>query len=356
MTATGSTFSTCMPRGRWTTRSSATSTPPRTCRVDRPARLACLPNALEPGPPGSWDDVATWTGSAVHHDGLWRMFYTGVSTAEDGPSSGSAWPPRPTLAAWTQASCQPTHRARRALVRTARPQPLADQAWRDPWACTTPMATVFMPSSLPCPRGRPTMRVASSATSWSSDSVAIGGAPPLTEPGEFGQPEVPQVADHRRSAGPALSPVRDQRCLRSSKSASSGRAERNVRRLGDLVAGPLGHRRVPTSSRFLICTPPALFSIGQGNGRSSGFIRRQRARRVRGRAERPHPVQGTGNALVIGKRPDRVASCPFPSVPASRDSIARLIRSRSGSAVPPVAPATPRATALGRPYLRGWGP
>lgn len=40
--------------------------------------------ALGPGPPGTWDDLATWTGSVIGHDGRWWMCYTGISTREDG--------------------------------------------------------------------------------------------------------------------------------------------------------------------------------------------------------------------------------------------------------------------------------
>jgi beta-fructofuranosidase len=43
-----------------------------------------LPDALAPGDPGSWDDLAVWTGSAITHAGAWSMLYTGVSRSEGG--------------------------------------------------------------------------------------------------------------------------------------------------------------------------------------------------------------------------------------------------------------------------------
>ena len=43
-----------------------------------------LPDALRPGPVGSWDDLAIWTGSIICADGRWHMLYTGVSRAENG--------------------------------------------------------------------------------------------------------------------------------------------------------------------------------------------------------------------------------------------------------------------------------
>jgi len=41
-----------------------------------------LPDALGPGAPGAFDDLATWTGSIVQHGGRWMLLYTGVSRAE----------------------------------------------------------------------------------------------------------------------------------------------------------------------------------------------------------------------------------------------------------------------------------
>ena len=39
-----------------------------------------LPDAVVPGPGPTFDDLATWTGSITRgHDGLWHLFYTGIS-------------------------------------------------------------------------------------------------------------------------------------------------------------------------------------------------------------------------------------------------------------------------------------
>ena len=43
-----------------------------------------LPTALSPGPPGAFDDQATWTGSVLQAGGRWHMFYSGISTRDDG--------------------------------------------------------------------------------------------------------------------------------------------------------------------------------------------------------------------------------------------------------------------------------
>jgi len=54
-----------------------------------------LRDAIGPGPPEEWDDLATWTGSVVEHDGSWYMLYTGVSSADGGlvQNFGLATPP-----------------------------------------------------------------------------------------------------------------------------------------------------------------------------------------------------------------------------------------------------------------------
>ncbi len=46
-------------------------------------RWEVIADALAPGPPGAWDDAATWTGSVGRHDGTWWMFYTGATSGDD---------------------------------------------------------------------------------------------------------------------------------------------------------------------------------------------------------------------------------------------------------------------------------
>ena len=43
-----------------------------------------LPTALAAGPPGAFDDLATWTGSVMRHGRRWHMLYSGISRAEGG--------------------------------------------------------------------------------------------------------------------------------------------------------------------------------------------------------------------------------------------------------------------------------
>lgn len=97
--------------------------------------------AFEPGPPGSFDGTATWTGSVVRDgDGLWRMFYTGsrflspdshanvetigLATSED-------------LFAWTKRR-GPVCVADPELYETLGSSAWPEEAWRDPWVFRNP--------------------------------------------------------------------------------------------------------------------------------------------------------------------------------------------------------------------------
>ena len=63
-----------------------------------------------------WDDLALWTGSVVRgDDGVWRMFYTGLSTAGRASStSASAWRSRTTSPPGGASARRPSSRSTRA--------------------------------------------------------------------------------------------------------------------------------------------------------------------------------------------------------------------------------------------------
>lgn len=153
-----------------------------------------LPDALVPADAPAWDDLATWTGSVVRApDGTWRMFYTGVSRAENGILQRVGVAASDDLVTW--------HR---------RPDPLTeadprwyekydagvwfDEAWRDPWVLADPGGDgwhmlVTARSREGAPAGR---SVIGHATSPDLETWTV--RPPLSAPAGFGQMEVPQVA------------------------------------------------------------------------------------------------------------------------------------------------------------------
>ena len=82
-----------------------------------------LPDALGPGEPGEFDDLATWTGSILRHGGRWHLFYTGIARAEDGAVQRIGRAESADLVRWE----------RRGLVLEADPRWYERETWRDPW-------------------------------------------------------------------------------------------------------------------------------------------------------------------------------------------------------------------------------
>jgi multiple sugar transport system permease protein len=138
-----------------------------------------------------WDDKTTWTGSIIQDDGLWYLFYTGSSGGENGLVQ------RIGLAT-----------SRDLIHGKIRNQPLIeidprwyelldlsawhDQAWRDPcvfrhphtgrWHC---FITARAKHGAPDGRGVIGHAVSDNLLHWEV-------LPPITQPGEFGDMEVPQ--------------------------------------------------------------------------------------------------------------------------------------------------------------------
>ena len=154
-------------------------------------------DALGPGEPGAWDDVATWTGSVVRDDGGWTMLYTGRSSRDGGRVQRIGRAASTDLVAWTKEAANPVlvaHDPYERLVDAAgRRSPWHEEAWRDPWvwrdaagegfhALVTARLAVGDPGS----RG-----VVAHARSHDLVHWTLGA--PITTIGEFGHLEVPQV-------------------------------------------------------------------------------------------------------------------------------------------------------------------
>ncbi len=82
-----------------------------------------LPDALGAGAPGAFDDLATWTGSVLRHDGVWRMYYSGIAHAEDGQVQRIGSAVSADLVTWE----------REDLLLEADPRWYDREHWRDPW-------------------------------------------------------------------------------------------------------------------------------------------------------------------------------------------------------------------------------
>ena len=156
-----------------------------------------LPDALQPGPAGSWDDASTWTGSVVRHEGRWHLLYTGTSHADDGLVQRIGLARSEDLVHWTKhgrAVLEADPRWYEVLDRDAQHERAwPDQAWRDPWVFVHPgdgqfhaLVTARVPFGPAVERG-----VVGHARS--ADLVSWEVLPPVTGPMGFGQTEVPQL-------------------------------------------------------------------------------------------------------------------------------------------------------------------
>ncbi|THV43078.1 glycoside hydrolase family 68 protein [Glycomyces buryatensis] len=98
-----------------------------------------LPDALvfDDGP--SWDDLATWTGSVVRDDaGRWRMFYTGVSRAEDGKVQRIGSAVSDDLVVWQRNPGPLVEADPRFYEQYNESSGWFDEACRDPWVFRDP--------------------------------------------------------------------------------------------------------------------------------------------------------------------------------------------------------------------------
>lgn len=142
------------------------------------------------GAPGSNDDLATWTGSALRHDGLWHMFYTGISTREGGAVQRILHATSADLRGWEKTTDVVAADSRWYESAT---QTDGDVAWRDPWVFYDEESNSFHmlitaranvgPSD---ERGVIGHAVSADLSRWSVQA-------PLSKPGDFIFLEVPQL-------------------------------------------------------------------------------------------------------------------------------------------------------------------
>ncbi|GAB3995128.1 hypothetical protein GCM10029992_11530 [Glycomyces albus] len=91
-------------------------------------------DAVIPDDSPAFDDLATWTGSVVRgDDGMWRMFYTAVSRAEDGLEQRISSVVSEDLFTWRRESDRQVLEPDTRWYETAATRQWPDQAWRDPW-------------------------------------------------------------------------------------------------------------------------------------------------------------------------------------------------------------------------------
>ena len=154
---------------------------------------------FEPGPPGSFDGSATWTGSIVRGpDGLWRMFYTGSmfpSPAASTNIESIGLATSPDLFTWHKQP-GPILTADSRWYETLGTSSWPEEAWRDPWVYADPdgngwhmLITARANHGDDAGRGVIGHAVSADLEQWQA-------CPPLSLPQMgFGHLEVPQIVE-----------------------------------------------------------------------------------------------------------------------------------------------------------------
>jgi beta-fructofuranosidase len=151
-----------------------------------------LGDALGPGLAGAFDDLATWTGSVLCHAGRWHLFYTGIARADSGGVQRIGVATSDDLLAWEKHGpvVEADPRWYETSLAGAR-----EEHWRDPWVvwdqdsgCFHMLVTARANQGARDGRGVIGHARSADLRSWDVE-------PPLSEPGELFQLEVPQLLE-----------------------------------------------------------------------------------------------------------------------------------------------------------------
>jgi beta-fructofuranosidase len=152
---------------------------------------ALLPDAKR------WDDLALWTGSVVRgDDGIWRLFYTALSTA---PGHGVrdqriGMAESDDLSAWRRVGDRPLVAPDPCWYRTLDEDPERSETWRDPFVFRDPDGDGWHMLITARAGHGPVDERGVVGHARSADLLHWEVQPPLSEPGAgFGQLEVFQV-------------------------------------------------------------------------------------------------------------------------------------------------------------------
>lgn len=154
-----------------------------------------LPDALRPGEPGSWDDLATWTGSVLRHGGRWNMLYTGIGTKDAGLVQRVGLATSEDLVHWTKHPSNPVIEADDRWYELLDLTRWRDQSWRDPWLYPDPDGDGVRVLLTARSRDGGADGAGVVAQARSRDFVQWEVCPPLTPIGDFAQVECPQLVE-----------------------------------------------------------------------------------------------------------------------------------------------------------------
>ena len=153
-------------------------------------------DALAPAA-GGWDDLALWTGSVARgDDGVWRLYYSGLSTSRGlgviDQRIGMA--ESDDLFTWRRIGRRPLVAPDPRWYVTLEQHPEASATWRDPFVFKDPAGDGWHMLITARARGAARLRDGVLGHARSGDMRAWEPRPPISEPGAgFGELEVSQV-------------------------------------------------------------------------------------------------------------------------------------------------------------------
>ncbi len=151
-----------------------------------------LPDALEPSrEKDAWDNLATWTGSVIRHDGTWFMFYTGINREETGLIQRIGLATSDDLIVWERFSDDPVIHIDPCWYEELDIDMWHEQVWRDPWVFQHGGSFHALITARSIQGHRSARGVIGYASSPDLYNWSVQA--PITEPGEFGNLEVPQI-------------------------------------------------------------------------------------------------------------------------------------------------------------------
>lgn len=153
-----------------------------------------LPDALHPSnASGTWDNYTTWTGCVIQHTGLWYLFYTGCCREEDGLIQRVGLATSRDLIHWHKHPDNPLLEPDPRWYELLDLSAWHDQAWRDPWVFQLPGSESFHAFLTARTNCGPSDGRGVIAHAQSDDLIHWVVLPPVSDSGEYGQLEVPQL-------------------------------------------------------------------------------------------------------------------------------------------------------------------
>jgi beta-fructofuranosidase len=144
---------------------------------------------------GGWDDLAVWTGSiARDDDGIWRMYYTALSTSGHGIlDQRIGLVESDDVHAWRRVGDRPIVEVDPRWYKTLNADGQASETWRDPFVFRDPDGDGWHMLITARVEGATRNDDGVLAHARSADMRTWEVGPPVSAPAGFGQIEVPQV-------------------------------------------------------------------------------------------------------------------------------------------------------------------